>query len=275
MGETDMLISVLLGLSLATAVHAGIGFPLPSEDIGCGTLSQKIGGCPTIHGQIGEGTVAIVGSDSQASHGSGGNGAPDRGRGDVAPDPDAWNEEQARANGNYHGVYEVVNPATPPRVVTLNDIANFAPAVEGNHMEPNGWIVVGLDTNFYSDAGPRVVEGSLLGQPAAVRFTPVAWRWAYGDGASKSSTSPGASWASLNLREFDPTPTSHVFAAPGSYAIDLTVEYSAEYQFAGTGWVGIAGTIELPANRIVATASDANTVLVNRDCRQNPGGPGC
>jgi len=135
--------------------------------------------------------------------------------------------------------------------------------------------VVGLDTNFYSDAGPRVVEGSLLGQPAAVRFTPVAWRWTYGDGTSKSSTSPGASWASLNLREFDPTPTSHVFAAPGSYAIDLTVEYSAEYQFAGTGWVAIAGTVALPANRIVATASDANTVLVNRDCRQNPGGPGC
>lgn len=208
---------------------------------------------------------------------AGSGGGSGRG-GSGAPDPDAWNEQreaEARARGNHRDRFEIVNPLTPPTVVSINDLASFAPAVGGNHMEPNGWIVVGLDTNFYSDAGPRVVEGSLLGQPAAVRFTPVAWRWTYGDRTSKSSTSPGASWASLNLREFDPTPTSHVFAAPGSYAIDLTVEYSAEYQFAGTGWVAIAGTVELPANRIVATASDANTVLVNRDCRQNPGGPGC
>ena len=267
-----MLIRAALLASVLSLYSAVLPAAVP---IPCSSASDKLGPCPSSSGSLGDGLATIRAEAGTYSKGSGGNGSPGQGPGDVAPDPDAWNEEQARANGNYRGVYEVVSPATPPRGVTLNDIANFAPAVGGNHMEPNGWIVVGLDTNFYSDAGPRVVEGSLLGQPAAVRFTPVAWRWTYGDGASKSSTSPGASWASLNVREFDPTPTSHVFAAPGSYAIDLTVEYSAEYQFAGTGWVAIAGTVELPANRIVATASDANTVLVNRDCRQNPGGPGC
>jgi len=266
-----------LALGRVALIVALLAAPTPASTAGapCNADSIRLGQCPSPTTSITNGGVQLRAGVETRSNGSGGNGGPGWGRGDAAPDPGAWNEEQARANGNYRGVYEVVSPATPPRVVTLNDIANFAPAVGGNHMEPNGWIVVGLDTNFYSDAAPRVVEGSLLGQPAAVRFTPVAWRWIYGDGTSKFSTSPGASWASLNLREFDPTPTSHVFAAPGSYAIDLTVEYSAEYQFAGTGWVAIAGTIELPANRIVATASDANTVLVNRDCRQNPGGPGC
>ena len=266
-----------LALGRVALIVALLAAPTPASTAGapCNADSIRLGQCPSPTTSITNGGVQLRAGVETRSNGSSGSGVLGRGGGDVAPDPDAWNEEQARANGNYRGVYEVVSPATPPSVVTLNDIANFAPAVGGNHMEPNGWIVVGLDTNFYSDAGARVVEGSLLGQPAAVRFTPVAWRWTYGDGTSKSSTSPGASWASLNLREFDPTPTSHVFAAPGNYAIDLTVEYSAEYQFAGTGWVAIAGTVELPANRIVATASDANTVLVNRDCRQNPGGPGC
>ena len=194
---------------------------------------------------------------------------------DVEPDSNPWNEDEARARGNYRDPFVVVSPPVPPVAITITDIASFAPAPGGNNMEPNGWIVVGLYTNFYSDGGVRVVDGTLLGQPAAVRFIPQSWRWSYGDGSAKSSATPGASWAAQGLQEFDATATSHVFAHAGTYAIDLTVRYTAEYQFAGSGWVPIAGTLERPANRIVATASDASTVLVNRDCRQNPAGPGC
>ena len=169
----------VIGWSLAVgSVSAGPVVPCPDA-------VRRTTGCPELVGSVGRDSVTL-GAQGMARHnGSGGNGSPGRGGGDVAPDPGAWNEEQARANGNYRGVYDVVSPATPPRVVTLNDIANFAPAVGGNHMEPNGWIVVGLDTNFYSDAGARVVEGSLLGQPADrrrnrnwCRARPRSSRWA-------------------------------------------------------------------------------------------------
>jgi hypothetical protein len=236
-----------------------------------------LGTCATPRGSASIDRVDLE-ADAANSRGGGAGTGNANGAGFGEADPNAWNaqrEAQARANGNYRDAFQVVNPPAPPTVVTLNDIASFTPAAGGNHMEPNGWIVVGLDTNFYSDATPRVVDGTLLGLPAAVRFTPVEWRWSYGDGSSNNSATPGSSWKAQNLREFEPTATSHVFADTGSYTIDLTVEYSAEYQFAGSGWVAIAGTVSVPANRIVATANDADTVLVNRDCRQNPRGPGC
>jgi hypothetical protein len=242
----------------------------------CSSPGSKIGPCPEIDTAV-SGNQVDMEANGSTSRGGVGNGNSNGGSFGEA-DPNAWNaqrEAQARANGNYRDAFQVVNPPAPPTVVTLNDIASFTPAAGGNHMEPTRWIVVGLDTNFYSDATPRVVDGTLLGLPAAVRFTPVEWRWSYGDGSSRNSATPGSSWKAQNLPEFEPTATSHVFADTGSYTIDLTVEYSAEYQFAGSGWVAIAGRVSVPANRIVATANDADTVLVNRDCRQNPRGPGC
>lgn len=160
-------------------------------------------------------------------------------------------------------------------VPTLNDIAAFRPTPNVDHMQPNGWFVVGLDANFYATGGASTVDGTLLGQPAAVRFTPIRWTWTYGDGTSATRATRGGTWAALGIREFEATPTSHVYNAAGTYYIDLTVGYRAEYQFDGGQWGTIPGTLWLPANRLVATVGGAKTVLVERDCMTAPPGPGC
>ena len=247
-----------------------------------------LGECPQVGSRLGDGAANLSGERNTTNNGSGGTG---RGSGaPQAPAPPNKNRmtpeqrlayenqlvAEAAARGDYYRPeFWSTYVGTPPTNVTLNDIATFRPTVGGNHMEPNGWIVVGLDTNFYSDPSVQIVDGTLLGLPASVRFTAKSYTWTYGDGASRSSPAPGTSWAAQNLPEFSPTATSHVFASPGSYTIDLAVGYSAEYRFGANGWVPIAGTLVVPANRIVATAGDASTVLVGRDCRENPGGPGC
>jgi hypothetical protein len=162
------------------------------------------------------------------------------------------------------------NPA-----VTIDDLKNFTPVPGTDHMEPNGWMIVGLSTNFYSVVGSEIQNGILLGQPASVRFTPISWQWTYGDGTSAALSTPGAVWAAQGIAEFDPTPTSHVYTAAGTYFIDLSIVFSADYRYAGGAWTHVFGTITLPANRLEATAGGAKTVLVNRDCTQNPTGPGC
>ena len=159
--------------------------------------------------------------------------------------------------------------------ISLADIAHFSPVVGVNSMEPNGWMVVGLDTNFYATGGQHVVDGELLGLAASVRFTPIAWTWRYGNGASATHTQSGATWAALGVNEFDATPTSHIYRAAGTYVIELDIRYRAEYRFAGLGWTSIQGSITLPANRLTATAGDARTVLVDKECTRNPSGPGC
>ena len=171
--------------------------------------------------------------------------------------------------------WEIIPPTGPGDPVTISDIAHFHPAPETNHMQPKGWMVVGLDTNFYATGGVRVESGELLGQPASVRFTPVRWKWNYGDGNSASATTRGAPWQALRLPEFGRTATSHIYRTAGTYAIDLGVTYRAEYQYAGSPWWPVQGTLTLPANRLVATAGSADTVLVKEECTRNPSGPGC
>lgn len=167
------------------------------------------------------------------------------------------------------------NDPTAGRVITLSDIASFRPTAGSQAMEPDGWIVVGLDTNFYASAAQHVRSGILLGQPAEVRFTPVAYRWHYGDGTGRLTSSAGASWATLGAPEFSPTSTSHVYATAGTYTIRLTVHYAPEYRWAGGSWIPINGTVAVAANELMATAGDIRTVLVARDCEASPAGPGC
>jgi hypothetical protein len=162
---------------------------------------------------------------------------------------------------------------TPP--VTLNDIASFRPTPGRQQMEPDGWTVAGLDTNFYAITDPHVVNGTLLGRPADVRFTPVAFHWTYGDGTAATKSTKGGTWAALGIAEFDPTPTSHVYEQLGDYTITLSITFAAEYRFAGGAWRPVVGTITLPANDLYLRVGTAQTVLVEHDCIQNPGGPGC
>jgi len=167
------------------------------------------------------------------------------------------------------------NPAAPVPAITLRDIASFRPAPGVQHMEPDGWVVAGLDANFYSVVGQQLVDGTLLAQPATVRFTPVAWHWNYGDGTAVVRSTKGATWAAQGLNDFDPTPTSHVYEVEGEYVIHLTIDFRAEYRFGSGGFVPIPGRITLPANELRITVTGAKTVLVNRDCVANPSGPGC
>lgn len=163
----------------------------------------------------------------------------------------------------------------PTPSVTLRVLAAFRPAPGSQQMEPNGWVVPGLDANFFAIVGQQLVPGTLLGQPATVRFTPVAYRWNYGDGSAVVRATKGGTWAQLGLADFDPTPTSHVYAAEGEYVIRLSIDFRAEYQFGSGGFRPVVGTINLPANDLHVTVTGAKTVLVDHDCVANPAGPGC
>jgi hypothetical protein len=173
------------------------------------------------------------------------------------------------------------NPTTPPEepeapiVVTLRDIASFRPATPGNGMEPGGWAIEGLPANFVAAASVEVVSGTLLGQPADVRFTPVGYRWGHSDGAAVESGAPGATWATLWQREFTPTSTSHVYTTAGEYMVELAVLLRAEYRFGGSAWRSIAGTLTIAGEPQRVLVGEVDTVLTQGDCKANPSGPGC
>lgn len=250
---------LFLGLMLSPVANAVADRP-------CTDLEKRLGDCPP-SGVIRDGYVELSDSDTTSA----GGGSSGGGHAASPPDPSGSNPAPCpvgRFGCDPRDDYDVV-------VVTLADIARFRPAPGVQRMEPDGWVVVGLPANIYSIVGTQIVPGELLGQSADVRFTPVAWQWNYGDGASATLSTKGGTWAALGLREFDATPTSHVYGQAGSYTIRLSIVYRAEYRIAGGPFTPIAGTITLPANELHITASGAKTVLVDRDCTVAPRGPGC
>ena len=170
---------------------------------------------------------------------------------------------------------EPATPAPGTPAVTLRDIASFRPAQPSDVMEPNGWAIEGLPANFVANASPEVVAGTLLGQPADVRFTPVGYRWVHSDGATVASASPGATWRALGVAEFTPTDTSHAYAESGEYTVTLQVALAAEYRFAGSGWLPIAGTLTIDAAPQRVLVGEVDTVLTVGDCTAYPSSPGC
>lgn len=165
------------------------------------------------------------------------------------------------------------DPGTPP--ITIQDIARFRPTPGTQKMQPDGWTIAGLHTNFYAQTSTHVVNGQLLGRPAAVRFTPISYAWAYGDGETATKSTKGDTWKRLGIPEFERTPTSHVYDEVGGYTITLRITFAAEYRFGSSGWRPVVGTITLPANDLHIRAGTAKTVLVDEHCLANPSGPGC
>lgn len=265
-------IGVATGLALFLATTAG--FSANSADLGCGIWGAAEGLCaspgPTVDARTDAHGVTLrgdqfrpgsggVGERRSDNAGPGVPGAPNFSGGPAPVDPDVVVRDG----------YTVTEP------VRLSDLVNFSPVSGVDHMEPNGWIIVGLDTNFYAVSGAQVQSGELLGRPASVLFTPVRYRWSYGDGTTATLGTPGSSWAAQGKAEFDPTATSHVYRTAGDYAIDLTVYFAAQYRYTSTQWIPIAGLVAMPANRLSVTASEAKTVLVGRECSAVIPGPGC
>jgi hypothetical protein len=249
--------ATVAGISLALIFGASVRASAATD--GCSERERQAGTCPTVNGTTDGNKVDLNatqdGDDSSSSgnNGSGSDDTPDTPTG-IADHPDFGSV--------------LLHP-------TLSDLISFRPTPGVDHMEPNGWFIQGLDANFYSTGGSSVQSGTLLGFPARVRFTPVAWTWDYGDGKTATRSTQGGTWRAQHIREFDPTTTSHVYTKRGTYWIDLTLTYRAEFTFGTSGWATIDGYLHLPANRLRATVGDAKTVLFNENCQQNPSGAGC
>lgn len=260
---------VRLFLLLAAVIGMlSMGTPANASRTGCSNFDLLAGTCH-VDGSIGGDDVTLFGNETLPGSG----GGPSKGSGHAKPPPDHACE--VVVNNRCKGTVPKSGPPSPVQPVTLRDIASFRPAPGVQYMEPSGWVVPGLDANFYSVVGQQLVHGTLLGQPAVVRFTPVGWHWNYGDGSAVIRATKGATWAAQGLHDFDRTPTSHVYEVEGEYVIRLTIDFHAEYSFASSGFVPIPGTINLPANDLHVTVTGAKTVLVDHDCIANRAGPGC
>ena len=298
MKQTVLFLALLtlFGSSGSSGAHA--------ESETCNRTSTQIGTCPGANASVGDGGVDVsagweqgtAGRDGAGDAGGGATGGADGAGGsdDGVPDgapliPGAVAVDMQDASPPGSGLaprrQAVVTPADPacqPQtpcdpdlVVRVRDLVSIPAEPPSQGMEPDGWLVVGIPTNFFASASSHTHSGTLLGAPADVRFTPVGFTWDYGDGTTGTTASGGASWAALSLAEFSETATSHIFDGTGTVTIGLVVSYAAEYRFAGAEWRAVQGLVEAQAVPMTAIANRAGTVLVAESCSARRRGPGC
>ncbi|MFT2751786.1 hypothetical protein [Clavibacter sp. Sh2088] len=164
-------------------------------------------------------------------------------------------------------------PVTPG--VSLADVAQFVPRSASIRSQPNGWALVGAPVNFLTDATAQVVDGTLLGRPAQVRFVPVSFTWDHGDGTTSTTAGPGASWKQLGQQDFTSTDTSHTYPSIGDRRVAVTIAYSPSYRFDGGGWQQIPGTLPVVIGPVTIHVLQGSTVLVGGACGTRNAGPGC
>jgi len=164
---------------------------------------------------------------------------------------------------------------TPLPDVTLADIASFVPARPSLSSEPAGLGVVGMPANIVAAASEQHIAGTVLGFAVTARFVPSGFRFAYGDGSTRTSTNGGSTWPALGQAEFTPTDTSHVYRSRGTYPVSVTVLYSASVDFGTGDWRPVQGFVEATTGGYDVRVVEVHTGLVDKTCDENPTGPGC
>lgn len=231
----------------------------------CTHATRTSGQCTTIGAVVAEGGVTVSGT--QVTPGTSGSGF----RGSFTPPPP---RDPVLGSPNCEvkiaGLCRGTSPAkntpggeapTPPQ--SLNDLVEFYPENVGFVTEPAGWSLPLLPMNMVASATTTTQSGDLLGWPVEVRFTPVAYRWSYGDGLSRVTFSPGVSWGA---RQFTPTGTSHSYELSGDYQVSLSVTFTASYRFDQGNFVSLPGQITQPQGIASVKVLSVTPVLVERGC---------
>lgn len=169
------------------------------------------------------------------------------------------------------GNYEVV---TPPDL-TIADLASFRPGTPTLTGEPAGFAVVGMPANLVAAASEQIIAGTVLDWDVRVRFTPVAYEFAHGDGTGAVAATGGASWDRLGQAQFTPTATSHVYRERGTFDVHVTVRYAASVDFGSGRWRPVPGYVTATAGGYEVRVVEVRTALVDQTCAEDPSGPGC
>jgi PKD domain len=154
---------------------------------------------------------------------------------------------------------------------TARDEASFTPdQLQAKAFPPA--VAVSEPVYLSAPASVHYRVGTILGQPAQVRFTPIDSTWSFSDGSSAKGLNPHRS-----------------FATAGTYSASVEVRYLVSYRLAGsTTWITEAVEITLTDQaQIVVTSPQSNSsqpskssvndrpYLVGENCLKNPSAFAC
>jgi hypothetical protein len=119
--------------------------------------------------------------------------------------------------------------------VNANDVASAVAATLPRltlHTDPSPQTRVGLDTNFYTEPQAYARTLSVNGQRVQVSGKVFYYQFSFGDGAGRSSTSPG--------KAFPQSQIIHRYEKTGTFAPHVTAYFTITYSVAGGTWQSLS-----------------------------------
>ncbi|MFB9777618.1 PKD domain-containing protein [Brevibacterium otitidis] len=120
------------------------------------------------------------------------------------------------------------------------------------------------------NSSSRTVTMELAGYLVEIRVTPNEYRWDFGDGNKKTTTSAGR-----EPRYAHDADISHSYGESGKYTINLTTSYIGQFRVDGGPWEDIPGTADVPSTPVPIDIYRYVRYLVDEECEANPDGPDC
>lgn len=119
---------------------------------------------------------------------------------------------------------------------------------------PRGRTLVNFETNFYTEQGEFTRTVPLLGRQVELRIWPATFRWRFGDGDVRETSSPGSAYPDLEI--------THSYRRRGRVAPSVDTTYAAEFRVNGGPWREVAGTVTIPGSPQSLRVVTARPVLV-------------
>ena len=118
----------------------------------------------------------------------------------------------------------------------------------------NGRTLVNFATNFYTESGPLLRRVQVLGRRVTFRITPAEFTWRFADGASTTTTSPGAPYPDLEV--------THDYLRKGEVRPRVDTTYTAVFRVGGSGWQPVPGSVTIPGAPVALEVVEARPVLI-------------
>ncbi len=129
------------------------------------------------------------------------------------------------------------------------------PQAELEVQPPDGQTLINFETNFFTDnARPTTQTVTLLGQRVTIEATPSEYTWKFGDGAARTTSSPGAAYPGLDV--------THDYADPGRVSPSVDTTYTGRYRINGDAWQQVPGSLTVPGDPVALRVRSASPHLV-------------
>lgn len=119
---------------------------------------------------------------------------------------------------------------------------------------PGGQTLVNFDTIYYTRPTTIDKTVTVLGTSVDFHITVASYTWHFGDGASTTTTDPGAAYPHQTI--------THRYARKGPATPSLDTTYQADYRIDGGAWQHLAQTVTIAGPRQQVTVRTATPHLV-------------